>query len=233
MSATACIGILILDTQFVRIVGDVGNPETFSYPVKYSVISGATVDQIVAAQHPSKELTQRFIEAARKLEQQGAVGLITSCGYLSVLQKEIAQAVRIPVITSALNLIPLVRMSLNNKPIGIITADESKLSENALKAAGVAPGEVQLAGMQSSKNFARVILRAQHKAFDPQLLCDEVMAVAKNLNHQFPSLAAIVLECTNLEPYAAHLSRQLKMPVFGIVNAADLLWRSANPVEFT
>ena len=36
------IGILMLDTKFPRIPGDIGNALTFPFPVRYRKVSGAT-----------------------------------------------------------------------------------------------------------------------------------------------------------------------------------------------
>ena len=36
------LGVLMLDTRFPRVVGDIGNPLTFDFPVRYEVVRGAS-----------------------------------------------------------------------------------------------------------------------------------------------------------------------------------------------
>jgi len=71
------IGIIMLDTVFPRIPGDVGNQDTFSFPVRYRVVKGASPHRVVKEADPL--LLQPFIEAARALEKQGVKAIATSC----------------------------------------------------------------------------------------------------------------------------------------------------------
>ena len=226
------IGILMLDTAFTRVEGDVGNPDTFNYPVRYKKIKGATAARIVNVESPDEVLVSRFIEAARELEADGAVGLISSCGFLSVLQNQIANSVNIPVILSSLNLIPLMQSSLGHKAIGVITADDTQLSTQALAAGNIVPDSVHVTGMQSSKVFVEFIFESSNVDPDKQRLSQDLIDVAKTLLNTSPAVSILVLECTNLQPYAATLNKALKLPVIGIVNAANLLWEISQPLEF-
>ena len=108
------IGILMLDTKFPRIFGDIGNAETFSFPVRYKRVVGATPQRVVKEADPS--LIEPFIEAAKELEQKGVSAITTSCGFLAIFQDYLADAVDIPVFTSSLIQVPLVYRMLKKKP---------------------------------------------------------------------------------------------------------------------
>ena len=56
------LGILMLDTHFPRIKGDVGNPESFSYPVRKLTVLGASPDRVVREADPA--LLEPFLQAA-------------------------------------------------------------------------------------------------------------------------------------------------------------------------
>ena len=103
------VGILVLDTKFPRIPGDIGNATTFDFPVRYKVVAGAKPQQIVTTPDRARALLPAFIEAARELEHDGVRAITTTCGFLTVVQDEIAEAVSVPVITSSLFLVPLLR----------------------------------------------------------------------------------------------------------------------------
>ena len=47
MPEVPALGIIMLNTRFPRVVGDIGNPKTFAFPVRYRIVEQATVDQVV------------------------------------------------------------------------------------------------------------------------------------------------------------------------------------------
>ena len=55
------LGILMLDTRFPRIPGDIGNPATWEFPVRYSVIKGATPEAII--QNDQSPFLEAFLAA--------------------------------------------------------------------------------------------------------------------------------------------------------------------------
>ncbi|MEC7656686.1 MAG: hypothetical protein VX416_10085, partial [Pseudomonadota bacterium] len=71
----ATLGILMLETEFPRVHGDVGNTATFDFPVLYKVVPGATSYRVVREQGAG--LDDAFADAARELVQIGADGVGT------------------------------------------------------------------------------------------------------------------------------------------------------------
>ena len=84
MHAGAPVGILLLDTHFPRIPGDIGNPATFDFPVRYHRVAGASAEQVVRGARD--ELLPLFVEGARVLKREGARAISTSCGFLARFQ---------------------------------------------------------------------------------------------------------------------------------------------------
>ncbi len=41
------LGVIMLDTRFPRVPGDIGNPQSFDIPVRYEVVKQATVLRVV------------------------------------------------------------------------------------------------------------------------------------------------------------------------------------------
>lgn len=225
------IGILMLDTAFPRIIGDVGNPASFPMPVRIRVVDGADVTEIVSGTAPSPALLHRFADAACALEAEGAVGILTSCGFLGHVQRELAEAVSIPLITSALCLGPMIRAMTGGRKIGIITANAAALSPALLSATGLQQPQVAIAGLEDAPAWQRLILapKAQQAThLDPEEIGALVESRARSLQRANPDIGAILMECTNLPPYADRVRATTGLPVFHILHAADLLWAAKN-----
>src|SRR5499426_1450154 len=88
------LGILMLETRFPRLPGDVGNPASWTFPVRYRVVRDASPERVVRGR--AEGLVDAFIAAGRALAEEGAGALITTCGFLALHQRELAQALPIP-----------------------------------------------------------------------------------------------------------------------------------------
>jgi Asp/Glu/hydantoin racemase len=224
------IGILMLDTAFPRIVGDAGNPESYPFPVQIKVVQGAGALDIVKPGQPDTRLLPDFIAAAQALERAGAVGIVSTCGFLVHFQERIAVAVNIPVIVSALSLYPTLRRACGTAPIGILTASAANLAAGGLRAAGIESDDVRLAGFETCAAFADAILTDQATelaAFDAPAISAHAVAQALLLLEKTPDIRCFLLECGNLPPYAEAIRAATDRPVLSILNAAQMLWDAA------
>src|SRR5580698_9695945 len=61
----APLGILMLEARFPRIPGDMGNAQTWPFPVLYKIVRGATPERVVTQQ--AKGLLNAFLDAASEL----------------------------------------------------------------------------------------------------------------------------------------------------------------------
>jgi hypothetical protein len=211
------VGILMLDTRFPRIAGDMGHAESFPFPVRYHRVSGADPTRVVRG--GAEGLLPAFIEGARALEREGVGMITTNCGFLVKFQPELAAAVRTPVFTSALLLVPLVhRMLAPGRRVGVLTVDAGALTPAHFAGAGIGP-EIPLAvaGLETEKEFTRVLL-GDELELDVDAAREEHVRVARRLVADHPDVGAIVLECTNMPPYADDVRRETGRPVFDILS---------------
>src|SRR5436190_1687673 len=181
------VGILMLDTRFPRIPGDMGNATTFPFPVRYHRVAGASPDRVV--RQGAADLLPDFVEAARYLEREGVGAITTNCGFLAKFQREMAASVRIPVFTSSLMLVPLVRRMLPpDRAVGIMTVDATSLTPAHLAGAGITEDiPLVVAGLEGGKEFTRVLLGDQME-LDVELSRDEHIAVARDLMRDHPEI---------------------------------------------
>ena len=215
------VGILMLDTRFPRIPGDMGNAATFPFPVRYHRVAGADPDLVV--RRGAEGLLPAFIEGARQLEREGVGAITTNCGFLIKYQPQLAGAVRVPVFTSSLLLVPLVhRMLAPGRSIGLMTVNAAGLTAEHLAGAGIGRDVLLVvAGMEGEKEFTRVLLDNELE-LDVDAARAEHVRVARRLVTDHPEVGAIVLECTNMPPYAADIQRVTGLPVFDIVSLVTM-----------
>src|SRR5205823_55653 len=157
----ARVGILMLETRFPRIPGDMGNGTTWPFPVLYKVVPGATPDRVV--RHKSQGLTNAFLDAAAELVGLGADGITTTCGFLSLYQREISAHVGVPVAASSLMQIPLIERVLPpGKRVGVLTISAAGLTREHLIAAGADPN-TPVIGTDGGSEFTRAILNDEDR----------------------------------------------------------------------
>jgi hypothetical protein len=215
------VGILMLDTRFPRIHGDMGNATTFPFPVRYHRVAGADPDLVV--RRGAEGLLPAFVAGAQALEREGVGAITTNCGFLIKYQAELARAVRVPVFTSSLLLVPLVHRTLPpGQRIGIMTVNASTLTAEHLTGAGIG-ADVPLAvvGMETEKEFTRALLDNELE-LDVDLAREEHIRVARRLVADHPDVGAIVLECTNMPPYTADIQRETGRPVFDVLSLVTM-----------
>ncbi|CAA9315597.1 MAG: hypothetical protein AVDCRST_MAG90-722 [uncultured Microvirga sp.] len=215
----AVIGILMLDTSFARFPGDVGHPHTWPFPVRRKVVHGATA--AAATTLGDDRLLAPFLSAGHELVAEGVDAVTTSCGFLTLYQRELARELPVPVATSALLQIPLVQATLPpGRAVGVLSFDQASLTAEHLLAAG-ASEKTPVAGLSPHSAFRADILGGPPASFAARE--SEVVEAATRLRARIPELGAVVLECTNFAPHAAAVKAALKLPVFDIVTLVTWL----------
>src|SRR4051794_767961 len=210
----APLGILMLEARFPRIPGDMGNAGTWPFPVLYRVVRGASPERVVL--QGARGLLPDFVAAAQDLVAQGAEAITTNCGFLSLFQREIAAAVGVPVATSSLMQVPWAQATLPpGRRVGVLTVSKGSLTPAHLEAAGV-PLDTPVMGTEGGREFFRVLIKADAIDMDVVLAERDILEAGAALVAAHPEVGAIVLECTNMPPYAAALQAALGRPVFDI-----------------
>lgn len=225
----ASVGILMLEARFPRVPGDMGNALTWPFPVHYRVVRGASPDRVV--RRNAEGLQAAFIGAARELAAEGVDGITTNCGFLSLFQKELAAAVEIPVLTSSLMQVALVNATLPpGRRAGILTVSGSSLTPAHLAAAGVPEG-TPVGSTEGGREFSRVILGNEDEMDVEAARADNVEA-ARDLAARHPEVGAIVLECTNMIPYAADIRGATGLPVHSMLGFVSWFQASLAPPRY-
>ena len=225
----AGIGILMLETRFPRIPGDVGNAATWPFPVLYRVVRDASPDRVV--RQGATGLLDAFVEAGQELVHLGADGLTTGCGFLALQQAELARACGVPVATSSLMQVAAVEALLPpGRRAGILTISRASLTEEHLAFAG-APLDAPVGGTDDGREFTRVILDDEPE-LDVDLARQDVVDGARRLVEAHPEVGALVLECTNMCPYSADVAEAVGLPVYDFVSFVTWFQSGLQPRRF-
>jgi Asp/Glu/hydantoin racemase len=227
----APLGILMLEARFPRIPGDMGNATTWPFPVLYRIVQGATPESVVLK--GAAGLLPNFLEAAVELVRHGAEAITTNCGFLSLFQKELAAHVKVPVATSALLQVPWVQATLPpGRRVGVITVSASSLTPRHLEAASV-PLDTPFVGTEKGREFFRVLILGEKDDMDVAKAEQDILDAGKSLMTAHSDIGAIVLECTNMPPYAAALREALGLPVYDIYSMITWFHAGIRPRRFT
>jgi Asp/Glu/hydantoin racemase len=225
----ARLGILMLEARFPRIPGDMGNAETWPFPVLYKVVKGASPERVVRER--ASGLLDAFLAGATELVEQGADGITTTCGFLSLFQSEIARRVGVPVATSSLMQAPMIaRVLPAGRQVGILTISAKTLTPEHLAAAGVA-ADTPVVGTDGGREFTRAIL-GDEAVLDVAAAERDIIEAGEALVRRHPQVGALLLECTNMAPYAATLREHLDLPVYDIVSFITWFHAGLNPRDF-
>ncbi|WP_170514427.1 aspartate/glutamate racemase family protein [Ruegeria atlantica] len=222
----ASVGILMLDARFPRIPGDMGNALTWPFPVHFRIVRNASPDLVV--RRGADGMLGAFVDAARELVDEGVDGITTNCGFLSLFQKELSQAVPVPVVTSSLMQVEMVNRVLPaGKRAGVLTISASTLTEAHLRSAQV-PEDTPIGSTEGGQEFTRAILDNELTLDVDKARADNVEA-ALAMKEAHPDLGALVLECTNMCPYAADIQSATGLPVYSIVSLVSWFQAGLRP----
>ena len=226
----ASVGILMLEARFPRIPGDIGNAGTWPFPVHYKIVSGASPDRVVRQR--AVGLQNAFIDAAQELVAMGCDGITTNCGFLSLIQNDLATAVGVPVATSSLMQYPMVQALLPpGKRVGIVTISSATLTEDHLAAANV-PLDTPVVGTDElGGEFTRVIVGNEER-LDVDAAERDLLQAADALMDRHREVGAILLECTNMTPYSAAIAAHSGLPVFDMYGFISWFQTGLRPRKF-
>lgn len=214
------IGIMLNSTTYPLIPGNVGNASTYDFPVRIMNVPDLPTDWWCDARGADETRLAKVIETARKLEDLGVRAITTGCGFYAVFQREVADAVRIPVFTSPLLMVPLVHRMLGSKGrVGILTAGGRSLSKRHFDSVGIDQDTMRLGivGMEEYDEFRKVILEESKVECDVDLMRSEVVDAAKKLLRLYPDTEAFVFECSDMPPFSKAVQDETGLPVFDFI----------------
>lgn len=211
-------GILSLYSTAPRLPGDPVNAQTFDFPVCHAVVDEVTIRDLIALDTRNVD---RIISVAKALENRGVRFIATSCGLFAPFQKLIGEQLRVPFLSSALQMVSLLRgFWPAGRKVCVLTAHSGLLKEGHLRESGFGLQDVVVKGMEDYPEFARIILEGGSD-IDPEKFRREVRAAALDVRKSGRHVDLAVLECPSLITFRGEIQQALGVPVFDIVNLID------------
>ena len=209
------LGIIAVDLDYPKVPGNVVNATTYDFPVLYEMVS-FEIEQLFAGDPSIKE---QVIEAAKKLEAKGVRAIIGACGYFAHFQKEVAAAVGVPVFMSSLCQLATIKTWLPaERKIAVFAADGASINDEFLSQVNTTIDQIVVVNVGDMESFAPI--RWGKGPLDNGLLEDDLCKRAQEVCAKYPEVDAILLECSDLPPYAAAIQRATGLPVFDFITLA-------------
>ncbi len=211
-SAGHAVGIIAIDLVYPKLPGNVVNATTFPFPVLYREVSF----DIELLFEGSPEIEDEIVAAARYLERQGVRAIIGACGYFAHFQEKVSAAVDVPVFLSSLCQLPLIKLGLpTDRKIAVFAASGDNLDSRILEQVGAHEDDLVVQDVGSLESFSSI--RWGREELDNAALTRDLSALAADLVRDHPEVGAVLLECSDLPPYACEIQRACGLPVFDFI----------------
>lgn len=208
------IGIVYIEDVFYPMVpGNIVNGYTFPFPVRLKAVEGLDCQNLFDAADGVYEMV---LETCKKLEKEGVRAISGACGFFGNYQAKIAEELSVPVALSSLVQLPWIATLLKkDQTIGVLTAQKDSFTAQLLDSCGVCTElkkRLLVKDLGHEDQFS--CIPEGRGVFDNGLVQQEVVGKAMEILEEAPNTGAILLECSDMPPYAYAVQAATGVPVF-------------------
>ena len=227
---TLTVGVLLLDADSYA-PGSFASPRHFAGQVKTEVIvkhvEDCTIERLIY--QGDDGVRDGMVAAARDLVADGADLITGDCGFMLRHQRDVSDAVPVPVVLSGLLLIPLLLSTMrDDQKLAVITASAASLTDDLLRLSGVSDLDRVVVGDMADQPAFHAAIMSCVAPIDDDAIAAETVEVTSRLVAG-GDIGAVLLECTALPPYAAAVHEAVGIPVHDVVRLVDLVAGGSNP----
>lgn len=210
--AAGTVGVIAIQLDYAKLPGNVVNPATYDFPVIFKRVE-FEIERLFAG---DPTLVDVVIDAARELEANGASVIVGACGFFAHFQDAVADAVNVPVYLSSLTQLSMIKLGLKrDQKVLVFAADGSSITDEMLAHVGASKEGVIVQNVGDRPAFEAI--RYGVKPLDNGALIDDMCELARTQCEAHPEIGAVLLECSDLPPYAADVQRACGRPVFDFI----------------
>lgn len=221
------IGILRIDYTYPPALGDAAHPNSYYYRTPHATIKGLSFEDAQKGA-PLTPAQRTAMEAGlRALEGKKVMGIAGDCGFLQNYQADAREMSRVPTFISPLLQAPmLARMYAPHEHILVVTANGAALKPQMPKLLGqctvrdpATQKRFLVVGCEDVPGFGEEI--AAGKKIDVERVTPEMLKLVNRELAAMPTIRCILLECTELPPYADALRQATGLPVLDVITLVD------------
>ncbi len=221
------IGIIAIDLEYPKLPGNVVNASTYDFPVLYEKVSFG----IEALFRGDEEIKEGIVNAAKKLESEGVRAIIGACGFFAHFQEDVKEAVSVPVYLSSLCQLPSIKVGLKKgQKIAIVAASGESITDSLLSAVGGSVEDIEVFDVGSMESFAPI--RWGKHELDNGRLTNDMRALGASIRDEHPEIGAILLECSDLPPYAWAVQEGSGLPVYDFMTLINWVKKSVSQTPY-
>ncbi len=222
------IGIVYIENvNYPMLPGNVVNACTYNFPVRMAPVPNLTNFRLFEG---DPTIADDIINTARHLvEKDGVKAICSACGFLGNYHKIVSEAIDIPVAMSSLVQIPLIQSLLKpNEKIGILTAGAESITDSLLENCNIKNKEnLIIKDARYTKKFANAVVDMAGY-MDNALANEEIASLAEEIVREHEDIGAILLEFSDMPPYAYEIQRRTRRPVFDFITLINWLHNSVS-----
>jgi len=224
----ATLGVIRLDYHYPPAPGDIDHPGSYAYKVHYHMVKGFTFEMCQSGKM-TEEVEAAFIEGIKALEALGASVITGDCGFMMWFQQLARRHTSLPVIMSSLASLPAICCAHSmQEQVAVFTANGKSLEpmrELIKVECGIDPEDTRFifVGCEDVPGFEAVALGEK---VDVEKVTPGIVAKAQKILADHPQVKNILLECTELPPYADALRHATGLPVFDAITTCDFFMTS-------
>ncbi|MDR1572600.1 MAG: aspartate/glutamate racemase family protein [Clostridiales Family XIII bacterium] len=208
------VGIIYIgELNYPMIPGNIVSAYTYDFPVRHRAVEGLDIPKLFAGQDPT--VADQIIKLGQHMiDREGIRALCSACGFFGNYHSAVAAALDIPVALSSLVQVNWVRSVIKpGQKIGILTADKSSLTPELMKSVGVTDtSDLIIKDLRHAEQFSAIL--EYRGEFDNRKVQEEVVGKALELLEEDADIGGIILECSDMPPYAWAIQHATQLPVW-------------------
>ncbi len=168
-----------------------------------------------------QSIVPAIVEAAEGLVQDGVRAIVGACGSLGHYQSAVANAVDVPVFMSILTQVPLLLNSLGaSRSLAIVFATKAAFTPMIRRECGISDlDRIVPVDLIDCPAFADMTQGGKDCDGD-ELLGQIINKIEAGINE---NVKAIMLQCSDLPPFAAEIQQHFGLPVFDMTGLIEWL----------
>ncbi|MFD0848565.1 aspartate/glutamate racemase family protein [Sphingosinicella xenopeptidilytica] len=218
------VGILCLRSTHPLLPGNVQHAQSFDAPVLYHVID---LDDPWPMMRGEPQVADMLAEGVTALARQGARAVAGACGSFGYYQKAVAATAPVPVFLSILTQLPFLLQAMpQSARIAVIPAVGESMNARIYEQCGIDdPSRLHIAPMRGRPVFDALL--DDGTMHDVEALRRETVECAVAAARE-PGVAAILIQCSELPPFAADIQAATGLPVFDMTTLIRWLALTTN-----